>query len=130
MIHLSIGNFNFKVVVYQVITRDRLTYDAKNKEQMKLREDRELKARQDALFREAERKDQEASSHSTCLLKSFLDLIPLEGGACKAARRNDSKGSGRGSMQHLLVGGGGFQIVEEGIMSYLLSECINVEEER
>merc|ERR1719234_633827 len=38
---------------------DRLTYDAKNKEQMKLREDRELKARQDALFKEAERKDQE-----------------------------------------------------------------------
>ena len=50
-------------MVYQVITRDRLAYDAKNKKQMKLREERELKARQDALFKEAELKDQEASSH-------------------------------------------------------------------
>lgn len=58
-------------MVYQVITRDRLAYDAKNKEQMKLREDRELKARQDALFKEAELKDREVSSHSTCLLKFF-----------------------------------------------------------
>ena len=92
MIHLSIGNFNFKVVVYQVITRDRLAYDAKNKKQMKLREERELKARQDALFKEAELKDQEASSHSACLPKSFLDLNLLEGGACKAAKGNGSKG--------------------------------------
>ena len=76
-------------MVYQVITRDRLAYDAKNKKQMKLREERELKARQDALFKEAELKDQEASSHSTCLLKSFLDLNLLEGGACKAARGNN-----------------------------------------
>ena len=106
-------------MVYQVITRDRLAYDAKNKKQMKLREERELKARQDALFKEAELKDQEASSHSTCLPKSFLDLNLLEGGACKAAKGNGSKGSGRGSLQHLLVGGGGFHIVEEGIMSYL-----------